>query len=362
MKRILLITFAALLVWSCGNKTKYTINGEIVPDSGNKSVIMHGFTEGNPTPIDTVDLIDGKFSFTGDVDIPELRLLSLEGERRYIAQIFVDASNMDMTIYPDSFQANVVVGSKSNDILQVYMDEMITFTDSENELKEKFRQAQISGDEEAINSIRFEFETMMENTTFYSKNFIKEYSESPVAVYVYIMNFLQAAELSELDSILEVFEPIKESDLVKSIEYRAESLRASAKGAAAPDFSINDPEGNAINLSDLKGKYVLIDFWASWCQPCMVEMPNVIANYEKYNEKGFEIIGVSLDRDRDAWLNTIAAKKMDWLHGWDQQGAIATKYGVQGIPHTVLLDKEGKIVAKNLRGPALGAKLAELLD
>ena len=218
-----------------------------------------------------------------------------------------------------------------------------------------------------MDNLSFEHQTMLNNFQFYSRNFIGEYKKSPVAAYVYLRNFFQEAELVELDSILKVFEPIQSSDLVAVIKERADVLRISGKGAVAPDFTLNDPEGNPVSLSSLRGKYVLIDFWASWCQPCMMELPNVIEQYNTYKEKGFEIFGVSLDRDRDAWLSTIKAKHMDWIQGWDMEnmdepGAVANLYGVSGIPHTVLIDKEGKIIEKNLRGPALKDKLSELLD
>lgn len=366
MKKILTVVALALIVWSCGNKTSFTINGEIVP-SVDGTIVLYGFDKGNPVPVDTSEIVAGKFTFNGDVDVPSMYLMNIVGQNKYAAQLFVDPGKIDMTIYPDSFQANVVTGSKTQDIFQVYMDEMIKFTKDENNLKQRFSQAQATGDEDEMDNVRFEYETMIDNTHLYSKNFIKEYSESPVAAYVYLMNFFQDADLAELDSILQVFEPIKSSDLVMAIKDRADVLRVSGKGAVAPDFTLNDPDGNPVSLSSLRGKYVLIDFWASWCQPCMQELPNVIEQYKTYKDKGFEIFGVSLDRDRDAWLSTIKAKHMDWIQGWDMEnmdepGAVANLYGVTGIPHTVLLDKEGKIIEKNLRGPALKEKLSELMD
>ncbi|HKM94088.1 MAG TPA: TlpA disulfide reductase family protein [Prolixibacteraceae bacterium] len=361
MKRIITVVFAAILLWSCGNKTQFTINGTVVPQLDGQ-MIRYSIDKGNPVAVDTVEITKGKFTIKGDVQIPELNLLSILDQNKYVAQFFIEPGKIDMTIYPDSFEANVISGSKSNDIFRTYMDEVISLSKAEGELQKRFVNAQSSGNEEEMSAIMFEYETMIDNTQFYAKNFIKEYSNSPVAAYVYLMNFFQQAELEELDSMLTVFEPIGASDLVIAMKERADQLRVSGIGAEAPDFTLDHLGEIAVSLSSLRGKYVLIDFWASWCQPCMMELPNVIEQYITYKDKGFEIYGVSLDRDGEAWMETIVTKNMDWVNGWDQQGEIATMYGVTGIPTTILLDKEGKILAKNLRGADLKAKLAELLD
>lgn len=134
-------------------------------------------------------------------------------------------------------------------------------------------------------------------------------------------------------------------------------------GAEAPDFTMNTPDGQPLSLKDLRGKVLLIDFWASWCGPCRRENPNVVKAYKKYHDKGFDVLGVSLDKDKKRWLDAIEKDGLIWHHVSDLKGwanAAAQLYGVRSIPHTVLLDKDGKIIARNLRGPALEQKLAEL--
>jgi peroxiredoxin len=149
------------------------------------------------------------------------------------------------------------------------------------------------------------------------------------------------------------------------IEKMKAQMGALRLGMEAPEIDLPDPNGKNIKLSSLRGKIVLIDFWASWCGPCRKEMPAVVAAYKKYKSKGFEIYGVSLDKTKDAWVEAIKKDGITWLQVSDLQfwNCVASKaYNVQSIPFTVLVDKEGKIIAKDLRGPALDAKLNEILN
>lgn len=139
---------------------------------------------------------------------------------------------------------------------------------------------------------------------------------------------------------------------------------ATAIGALAPELAFENPDGKILKLSDLRGKYVLIDFWASWCGPCRKENPNVVRLYQQYHEKGFEVFSVSLDKDKNSWIKAIEKDNLLWpnhvsdLKYWSSQGAKI--YGVSSIPSTFLIDKEGRIIGKNLRGSELANKLESL--
>ena len=136
-----------------------------------------------------------------------------------------------------------------------------------------------------------------------------------------------------------------------------------AVGQVAPEIAMKSPTGDTLKLSQLRGKVVLIDFWASWCRPCRMENPNVKKVYDRFHNKGFEILGVSLDKDKSAWTGAIKQDGLPWKHVSDLafwNNAVAQQYGVSSIPYTVLVDRDGKVLAKNLRGPALEAKLAEI--
>ena len=145
----------------------------------------------------------------------------------------------------------------------------------------------------------------------------------------------------------------------------AQQKIGTAIGNKAPELTATSPSGETIKLSDTKGKLVLLDFWAAWCPPCRRENPNVVSAYNKYKDKGFDILGVSLDRDMNAWRKAIEADGLPWHHisdlkGW--QNEVAQMYSVTSIPHTVLLDREGRILARNLRGTALEEALAKIFN
>jgi peroxiredoxin len=151
-------------------------------------------------------------------------------------------------------------------------------------------------------------------------------------------------------------------EIISSIEKQAAAVNLLAVGKPFPAINVTDLNGKPFTLESLKGKAVLIDFWATWCGPCIAELPHVQAAYEKYREKGFEILGVSLDRDRAKLDEFLTKNKLPWTHYFDEEGALAQEFGINAIPATFLVDKEGKIVAKDLRGDALEKELTKLLN
>jgi peroxiredoxin len=159
----------------------------------------------------------------------------------------------------------------------------------------------------------------------------------------------------------------KAGEILASIDRQAAAKKVQENikvGTKFPDFSEKDIEGKSFTVANYKGKVVLVDFWATWCGPCRVELPNVIETYEKFHAKGFEVMGISLDSDKDALLKYIKAKNMPWQQYFDGKGwenKLSQQFGVTGIPATFLLDGEGKVIAKDIRGDELGKQVAQAL-
>jgi peroxiredoxin len=199
-----------------------------------------------------------------------------------------------------------------------------------------------------------------------------------VAQILYMKAMLYLQVLDNTEKGIQVVEQIKKDfpdtkpgknadELIKSIKQQEESKkvqRALVEGSKFPDFEEKDLAGNPLSVAQFKGKVLLIDFWATWCGPCVAELPNVLKAYEKHHSEGFEILGISLDKDEQKLKDFMKSKNMTWVQYFDGKGwqsKLAGKYGVNSIPATYLLDGEGKIIAKNLRGEALEEALVKAL-
>ena len=195
----------------------------------------------------------------------------------------------------------------------------------------------------------------------------KANATSEVGVYLF-KNFYYYMDTPQLAEIVNLIpDKFANDEAISNIKQQVNKLTATAVGQKFTDFELKNLEGKAVKLSDYagKGKVVLVDFWASWCGPCRQEMPNVVKVYNQYKDKGFEIVGVSLDQTEEAWKKGIADLGITWpqmsdLKYWQCEAAAI--YGVNAIPHTVLIDKDGTIIERNLRGEKLYERIAELLD
>jgi peroxiredoxin len=363
MRNLLAIFVLVLMAFSCQMaKDEFSIKGSIEGVETGK-IYLQKLVEGQPQSIDTADVVDGKFTFKGKMEMPDFRLLRLN-EQDYFAPFFLDNSRITVTAKKDSLRASTYKGSPTQDIFKIYMTEVEKLNKDMMALQAKYQNAMSTGNSDEAEKAKIDGQAMQDNNLFYTKNFVKEHKNSVVSAYFTLAVLAGQVEGAELDSIVSKFTPeISASEYVIKLKEMIQEQKKTAVGVEAPDFTMNDPEDKPVKLSSLRGKVVMIDFWASWCAPCRQENPNVVKLYNQYHEKGFEIIGVSLDKTKENWIQAIKDDQLSWIHVSDLQywqNAVARQYGVNSIPQTYLLDKDGKIIAKGLRSEQLAAKLGEL--
>ena len=245
-----------------------------------------------------------------------------------------------------------------------YMLELLAIS-KEMEAKVRKWNQEIQVDQKQEKRIQAEFTQAQAASTAKIKALIPLMGSHLVALWA--TNFLPAEK--EMASLVDIADRLGKArpnhPQVQQFVYNLQRLQGVNEGAMAPEINLATPAGPTLALSSLRGKYVLIDFWASWCGPCRRENPNVVKTYATYKDKGFEIFGVSLDQNREAWLKAIEADKLVWKHVSDLQywnSAGAQAYQVNSIPQTFLVNPEGRIIAKGLRGAALDNYLAKLFE
>ncbi len=358
---------------------KFILNGDL---SGIKEPINRIFLyyrAGGESITDSVEVKKGKYSFNGYLQEPVLARIravypdSANGKKRPIffkrdyAVVFLEPSVINVT-NTDSFSNIMVSGSQSN-IAYLQLEEKTNDISAKEEaLSKQYGELYRAKDEEGMKKLEVQFDSLRADRKKIYKSYLENNLKSPLALFALSQYAGWDIKPEEVEPLLIMLpESAQRLPSGKELKEKVEIAKKTGIGRFAMDFTQNDTLGNPVKLSSFRGRYVLVDFWASWCGPCRKENPNIVKTYNKYKEKGFHVLGVSLDQPngKEKWIKAIHDDNLAWTHVSDLQywkNAVAVQYGIQAIPQNFLVDPQGKIVAKNLSGEELEKKLVELLD
>jgi peroxiredoxin len=330
--------------------------------------------------IDTAMVVNEQFTFTGKVNSAAIRILSVNGVQGSLAFV-LEPGEIDIELYKDSIQYSKIEGSKNNDAFNEYKKNFRKINEAHAKARNERNAAnQTSGQAELFEAKGVEMKELAKKRADYPHDFIDENPDLDISLLILETQMLGSnQELDRFKSNIAALQDVINKNAANKfigqklnafVAYKESEARLDI-GKKAPEFKSPDPNGELIALEDIRGKATIIDFWAAWCGPCRRENPNIVRIYEKYHDKGLEIIGVSLDgrsnqsNPKEQWLKAIEDDGLPWHHVSSLmyfRDPVAELYNINAIPATFVLDENGIIVGKKLRGQALENKIAELLD
>ena len=362
MKRHLFFLFAlAFALTACNqNNDQFTVNVSLT-NGNDRTVYLQKFVDNTPVTIDSAVIANDMAVLTATKDDPQiLYALKVKGMRGSMP-FFADNKNVSFVGDINNPQAVEIMASESQKELNDYNDQLKEFDEQIKELYAVMQQAFADNDTILMDSLNTVGTALMEQQANFRDDYIKAHPTNFVTHYILDQN-KQDYALAELKEMVASFTP--ESIYSRDInDYIAKQERLEV-GQPFIDFTLETKDGENVTLSEVigKNKLTLVDFWASWCGPCRKENPVVKAAYEQYHELGFDVVGVSVDQDGDAWLQAVRDDQLPWTQVRDSENTVSESYLIYYIPSNFLFDQNGTMVAKGLRGEDLTAKLSELLQ
>ncbi|MGC9151537.1 MAG: redoxin domain-containing protein [Microbacter sp.] len=373
MKKLFFLLASAFPVMLMAQSIPFTVNGNVDHLNAPAKAYLT-FRNGFKTVIDTADIVQGAFHFNGKLDEPTQAYLLIDHDGTGVKRsgndmlpLYLEAGIIKVESL-DSVSNATISGSELNNLNQALLNELKPIEAKQKALYNRYKTAtpEQQQSKQFISQIEDEFNVLDAEQKTVIKKFIQSHPESIVSLDAlkslggYTPDYNEVAPL-----FASLSDKVKNTQAGKAYGDMLNQLKTVAIGSMAPDFTQNDTLGHPVKLSDFRGKYVLLDFWASWCGPCRRENPNVVKVYNEFKNKNFTILSVSLDNEngRQAWLDAIHKDGLTWTQVSDLQywnNAAAQLYQVRSIPQNFLIDPQGKIIAKDLRGDALYDKLVQI--
>jgi thiol-disulfide isomerase/thioredoxin len=361
-----LLTIIVTLIFAQKAEKPVTITGTITDKGAYTKIYLDTLYGNNPWIFVLSDIAtDGSFKLVAPISNADIFRLRLD-DKNYMMLILTPGENISIKTAGAKLGGDALIeGSFHTQLLYNTMNTSQIYESRKAALNQKYSDAQASANHDSLSAIIIS--QFRENDSLQKTALVAQMEKYPASLaWIFFQNKLDmSSDFSIIDKTeAAMYKAYPENHFVKQYHQMVDLERKTGIGFAAPEIALTDTDGTIRKLSSLKGKVVLIDFWASWCGPCRKENPNVVSIYNKYHDKGFEVYSVSLDKDRASWLAAIAKDGLIWpnhvsdLKYWKSEGAAT--YGVTSIPYTVLVDRKGKIVAKKLRGEDLENKVKEL--
>ena len=362
MKKLLILSF--LILSSCSNKTEFNLAASSDIDN-DEMVYLVQYKENIPVLKDSTSVIEGKFIFSDSIVVPEMHYIFFKNIKGNIP-VVLEPGNINITVYKDSLRSTKISGTKSNDDFKDYIDESSSLINELNNIQNEINYNLALNDSLVVDDLEEQFVNMRKKLTDYEFNFMKSKNDSYIsALILQRMVFERSIDYDKADSIMKTFdESLKLTSPFVAVEkiienFRLSNTEAPRIGSFAPKFSGPGLNGEVISLNGIKSKYILIDFWASWCAPCRVENPGLAELQNKYSDEDFTILGISLDMNLESWKKAIDTDGIqNWIHISNLKyfnDPIAKLYDIskEGIPSSFLIDPERKIIARNIKGEDL---------
>lgn len=375
MRQFISLTSIVVFLVSC-QTTEYTLNVSADVEDEQQLMLIALDENSQPQTLDTLYIKEGVASYNGTIEYPEMHFLLLQGDRD-VVPVVLEPGEISVEMYKDSIRASRVGGTKSNKEFRRYITESTPIIDDLLSIQNEMRNAMISRDSLAFVDLQEQLTDMQNNFNDFQVSYVKANPDAYISTLVLeqlignkIVEKEDAAEMfNNFSSILKKTKAgIKIGDLVapkpEPEDKEPTTDEEVSVGDIAPDFTAPDPEGNPQTLYTSLGQFTILDFWASWCGPCRVDSPNMVALHAKYKNNGLRIVGVSIDKDKASWKKAIENDKLAWtqvshLKRWEDP--IAEAFGVRSIPQLFLLDASGKVVAREHHAEDLIPYLEKLL-